>query len=110
MVLTSGAKIGPYEVLSPLGAGGMGEGYRARDTRLDREVATLIRKTDGSSLTHLGDGMASWLSPDGNWAIAALPSTPSQIVLLPTGAGSSKSLERYNTEIAFRLRGLCTHE
>lgn len=55
-------------------------------------------KTDGSSPTHLGDGMASSLSPDGNWAIAVFPSTPSQIVLLPTGAGSPKSLERYDIE------------
>ena len=38
-MLTRGARLGPYEVLSPLGAGGTGEVYRARDTRLKREVA-----------------------------------------------------------------------
>jgi eukaryotic-like serine/threonine-protein kinase len=42
MPLAPGTKLGPYEVLSPLGAGGMGEVYRARDTRLDRSVAIKI--------------------------------------------------------------------
>jgi eukaryotic-like serine/threonine-protein kinase len=40
--LTPGTRLGPYEVLGPLGAGGMGEVYRARDTRLERTVAVKI--------------------------------------------------------------------
>ncbi len=42
MMLPSGARLGPYEVVAPIGAGGMGEVYRARDTRLDRTVAVKI--------------------------------------------------------------------
>jgi len=42
MPLSAGEKLGPYEILTPIGAGGMGEVYRARDSRLDREVAVKV--------------------------------------------------------------------
>ena len=49
MALTSGIKLGPYEIIAPLGAGGMGEVYRARDTRLDRDVAVKVLPANLSS-------------------------------------------------------------
>ena len=42
MTIAAGSRFGPYEILSALGAGGMGEIYRARDTRLDRDVAVKV--------------------------------------------------------------------
>ena len=43
MAIQIGQRLGPYEILSAIGAGGMGEVYRARDTRLERIVAVKIR-------------------------------------------------------------------
>ena len=48
MSLRAASRLGPYEILAPLGAGGMGEVYRARDTRLERDVAVKILSADFS--------------------------------------------------------------
>src|SRR5512141_138486 len=49
MTIATGTRLGPYEVLSPLGAGGMGEVYKARDTRLERTVAIKVLPSHLSS-------------------------------------------------------------
>ena len=47
MTLSPGTRLGSYEILAPLGAGGMGEVYRARDTRLERTVAIQAEEVPG---------------------------------------------------------------
>src|SRR5215469_11940221 len=49
MTIAAGSRLGPYEIVAPLGAGGMGEVWRARDTRLSREVAIKVLPADVAS-------------------------------------------------------------
>jgi len=49
MAIVPGMRLGPYETVSPLGEGGMGEVYRARDTRLERSVAIKVLPANLSS-------------------------------------------------------------
>src|SRR5262245_46499355 len=79
MALSAGTRLGPYEILSPIGAGGMGEVYRARDSRLGREVAIKL----------LPDGLVSDPHPrrrfeQGVGAVAAL-SHPNVLALHDLG-------------------------
>jgi len=53
-----------------------------------------LRQTDGSSPVILGEGIAQSLSPDGNWALSVVPPPDDQLLLLPTGPGNPKPLER----------------
>jgi serine/threonine protein kinase len=63
IALTSGAKLGPYEILSPLGAGDMGEVYRARDTRLDPTVAVKIPPADFLPTQRPNSDSSAWRGP-----------------------------------------------
>ncbi len=57
-----------------------------------------LRPTDGSAPVILGSGSAQSLSPDGKWALSVMPPPNDQIILLPTGAGNPKTLERGSVE------------
>jgi Tol biopolymer transport system component len=62
------------------------------------QYAVYIRGTDGSPAIRLGKGNAQELSPDGKWALAIDLAPPTQIVLLPTGAGEPHPLPRHNIQ------------
>jgi serine/threonine protein kinase len=53
-----------------------------------------LRKMDGSPVVRLGEGFATEFSPDGKWVLSEIPSTPEQLVLLPTGPGEVRKIER----------------
>jgi serine/threonine protein kinase len=52
MPLSAGSKLGPYEILAPIGAGGVGEVYKARDTRLNRTVVVKVCREQFSEHFH----------------------------------------------------------
>jgi hypothetical protein len=57
------------------------------------DYATVVRKTDGSPAVRLGDGWISDFTPDGQWVVTVVPSTPPQLRLYPVGAGETRRLD-----------------
>src|ERR1700683_4853448 len=80
MPLSAGDKLGPYEILAPIGAGGMGEVYRARDTRLGREVAAKVLPE------HLAKDQQSLARFEREAKAVAALSHPNILVLFDVGA------------------------
>ena len=58
MPLAAGTRLGPYEIVAPAGAGGMGEVYRVRDTRLNREVAIKMLPEHLSSIPNCANAVS----------------------------------------------------
>jgi serine/threonine protein kinase len=85
MPLASGTLLGPYEILAPLGAGGMGEVYRARDSRLERQVAIKVLP---EHLSQNLQALARFVRE--TKAVAAL-SHPNLLVIFDTGTDNGVS-------------------
>src|SRR5579863_8510411 len=85
MPLSAGDKFGPYEILAPLGAGGMGEVYRARDSRLSRDVAIKVLP---EHLSKNPDALARFARE--TKAVAAL-SHPNILTIFDTGSQNGAS-------------------
>ncbi|HMA29064.1 MAG TPA: hypothetical protein VKS23_04320 [Thermoanaerobaculia bacterium] len=105
MKLDPGARLGPYEVLAPLGAGGMGEVYRARDPRLNRVVAIKVLPGDfleGEERRERFEREASLLAPDGRTVVygASWGGAPSEVFTVRTESPESRALGLPNATVA----------
>ena len=80
MALAQGTRLGPYEVVAPLGAGGRGEVYRGRDTHLGREVALKVLPVERLSESDSIAGM--YVSPDGQSILYAGARDASDLMMI----------------------------
>src|ERR1041384_3433600 len=112
MPLSIGAKIGHYEVLSLLGQGGMGEVYRARDTKLKRDVAlkivpaTFLRDPERMARFQREAQVLASLDPPNDQAPLALPRSESQSPVANTRAVLAAETGSYTWQ---RVPAMCQH-
>jgi serine/threonine protein kinase len=83
MALVAGDKLGPYEILAPIGAGGMGEVYRAKDTKLKRDVALKVLPKPSPSTWNVWPYMVGFHLVDGagHWVQQEQPERVSELLL-----------------------------
>ncbi|MGH9521100.1 MAG: protein kinase domain-containing protein, partial [Terriglobales bacterium] len=96
MALSAGTRLGPYEIAGPLGAGGMGEVYRARDTRLDRTVAIKVLPShlaENAALRQRFEREAKSISSLQHPNICVLFDIGSELPAVPDGAPSSTKVD-----------------
>jgi serine/threonine protein kinase len=86
MALAPGARLGPYEILSPLGAGGMGEVYRAHDSKLKRDVAIKILPQQVTNFPENGLFLEEpTMTPDGRYLVYSRSNGGSSLWVLQLG-------------------------
>jgi serine/threonine protein kinase len=83
VTLAARTRLGPYEIIAPIGAGGMGEVYRAKDTRLDRHVAVKVlpARSVGDAQAEARFGVFAW-SPNGTRLAVVRTNISGDIVLI----------------------------
>lgn len=94
MPLLSGHKLGPYEILAPIGAGGMGEAYRARDGRLDREVALKILPADVANVQSRYEIWGVDAAPYGS-VYGCVTDLPAELVSRSLDSDQTETLARF---------------